>query len=299
MAAILNYSGMCAWGEGDFKKARKFYEETLRLSRECQCEVLEAEAHNNLALLDWKDGRIEKALGNFQLCLGRWKKLHNRFALALTLMNIGIVEENLGSLVQARRHYLEALKQAKEVNFVQAQAATYSNLGNLALLRQAWAEALEYNSRGLELTRGIGDRRSQAIALENLTLTHLGLGKPEEARASLREACKIARDIGDRERLLSLDLVEIEMRLSRNDVEGIFERLEEARRQLDRRGYLAEWPRLLRLHAHAELLCGKEKGAKQSIKKAISECQKQKNRSEEKKIRALESEWVNRYGKND
>ena len=39
--------------------------------------------------------------------------MRNRFAWALTLMNIGIVEENLGKAAAAGRHYREALALAK------------------------------------------------------------------------------------------------------------------------------------------------------------------------------------------
>lgn len=299
LAAISNGLGLCAWGEGSFRKARRHYLETARLSSQAGCEPLEAEALNNLALLDWKDGRLEEALTGFQGCLRRWKKLGNRFGRALTLMNIGIAEENLGRYGLARRHYEEARALAEEVNFVQVQAATYGNLGNLALNQEEWAQALEDSRRGLELARGIGDRRSQAIALENMALAQGALRQFAEAHGAMQEARRIASAISDQERLLSLDLTEIETQLAGGEAEGAGPRLEAAALQVEKKGYQSEWPRLWRLTARAAMQSGEERRVGQALRRALRECRKQKNLPEEKKVLALEAQWAASHEKND
>ena len=286
-ASILNCLGMCAWGEGQFGAARKFYRESAEMSRRVRCGELAAVASNNLALLEWKAGRIEAALAAFRACLKRWKKSENRFGWALTMMNVGVAEENLGRFAVARRHYAEALAVAEEIGFIQLQAATHTNVGNLALGDEQWKEALRCNRRALELAREAGDRRAQGIALENIALAHIGLGRDAEVRRFLRDARRTARAINDQERLFSLELVEIEARVARKRPLGLLDRLADALKTLRRKGYTAELPRLLRLRAEAELITNKKSKARRTINEALRECRKQKNRAEERKIARL------------
>ncbi|HUT26076.1 MAG TPA: sigma-70 family RNA polymerase sigma factor, partial [Sumerlaeia bacterium] len=163
LGAILNGLGACAWGEGNFAEAQNLYSRAARESRKVGCEEIEAEARHNLALLAWKRGELERALRIFRVCLRRWSTLRDRLSGCMTLMNIGVVEENLGRYRAARRHYQEALAMAEEVGFVQVQAATHSNLGSLALAERNWPEAVERNAEALGLSQSIGDRRSEAI----------------------------------------------------------------------------------------------------------------------------------------
>jgi len=72
-------------------------------------------------------------------------------------------------------------------------------------------KALEHRAQSAELAEQQGDSRSQAIAHENLALSHLILGHLSEALKAEAEGRKIARRIADTERLLSLDLVRVEI----------------------------------------------------------------------------------------
>jgi hypothetical protein len=149
---------------------------------------------------------------------------------------------------------------------------------------------LSFNTEALKLARKIRDRRSQAIALENIAPAYIGLDRAAEARRALRDGRKTAEAIGDRERLVSLDLVGIEERLARKELHGVDESLKQAERSVRTRGYAAERPRLLRLRVQADILSGREQQAGQTLREAIRECRRQKNRTEEKRILALKGQ---------
>ena len=278
---------MCAWGVGDYRKARILYKQTLAETQRVKCEPLKIEATNNLALLDWKSGNPTEALRKFRESLRSWKSLGNRFGWALTLMNIGIIEENMGQYASARQHYNDALTLALKVNLPQVQAATLTNLGNLALVQEKWTEALEYNRKAVAIARKIGDRRSETIALENVALTHIGSKKLAAASSLLEKARKKASTIGDRERLFSLSLVEIEIAIARGDYREAAVQIRQAELTQKKSSYISEFPRLLRLQGLCQLLGGKTNQAKETLKMGIAESRKQKNRPEEKKIIAI------------
>jgi tetratricopeptide (TPR) repeat protein len=318
-AMASNGLGYCAWGEGDYKEARRRYLTALELAAASKNLGIEDDARNNLALLDWKEGKLADALENLRFSLRLSQKTGNRFGTALTLMNIGILEENMGRFRAARRHYGDALTLAEKIRYVQVQAATRSNLGNLCLVENRLAEAMEHNARSLDLAGQAGDARSEAIALENLALGHIGLTQYAEAGECLRSARNLAKKIGDSERLLSLDLVETEQLIS--ELEGrscaepegknlapedgkpgavvgppskahwteALERLASARAALEPRGLLGELPRVLRLRVRALRGAGNEAEAREALREGLAVCAEQQNHAEELRLRRLEA----------
>lgn len=294
IASILNGLGLCAWGCGELERAQAFYRQVAEFGQGAPCAELAATAENNLALLDWKRGKLEPALARFRSALAAWKKLRNRYYAALTLMNIGIIEENLGRTALARRHYAQALALATEIGFGQVRAAAEANLSNLELGEDHWQEAREAGSRAAELSRGIGDRRGEAIALENQALAALGLRKQADALRLVQEARRLARAIGDAERILSLELVEIEVivnggkdRKDRKDgdpVKKLLERIEAARIEAERLELAAEMPRVLRLLGAVRAAAGDLIGASLALEKALAGATQQGNRPEARRI---------------
>jgi len=296
-AQILNALGTCAWEEGKLAEARKFYDRTLKTPITKDLQTIHADARNNLALLDWRGGRLERARDHFRVALSLYQRIGQPFGVALALMNLGIIEENMGRFAQARRCYRLSLERGERIHFMQLQCAVHANLGNLALVCERFSEAMEHNAQSRVLAERIGDRRSEAIALENLTLGHIGLRQFQEAKASLREARKIAREIADQERKVSLDLAEIELRLAEHDGRGsrhglgrVESALQVAQKEIEENGYLAELPRLWRLYAAAYGQGGREPEMRDALKKALEECARQKNRSEERRIKTLQKQ---------
>jgi len=290
-AMIVNGLGYAAWGIGDHPEARRHYSVALQISLPPHALGIHADARNNLALIEWRAGRLDKSLDHFRESLRLWRRLGNRFGVAATLMNVGIIEENRGRYAHARRAYAKALDLAEKIHFAQAQTACLSNLGNLALCQGRAVEAMEHNARSLEVARSIQDRRSEAIALENLALGDLMLHRQDEAGKTLAEARALARGLGDRERSLSLDLVEIEMLLDRRSNRFPRKKLRNliarSRAVLRENGYVAEKPRLLRLELRAALAGGESGTIRDLYEKALAECRRQGNRVEERRVRAI------------
>jgi RNA polymerase sigma factor (sigma-70 family) len=292
MATVCNGLGLCAWGRGDWRKGRRYYAQALVSSRAAGVAEVEAQILNNLALLDWKAGRLPEALEGYKVCRRMWKKLGNRHGAALALMNTAIIEENMGRLTPAATHYRQALKLGDGLRFAQLQAACHTNLGNLAIIQGRFEPALKANARALEIARAIGDRRSEAIALENLVLTYGGLGRPADAARSLDAAMAIAREIGDRERELSLELAAIEGALGAAGNGApepeLGRRLTRAAAAIKKHGYEAERPRLMRLSIQCHLAAGRPDRARRLVREATALCRRQHNRPEEKRIGKLE-----------
>ncbi len=294
LAAAANVLGYCAWGEGQWAEAREAWNETARLAGQVSDLASQADAGNNLALLDWKTGKLTEALAGFHKNLRLQHKTWSRFGVAATLMNMGIIEENLGKLTDAEAHYLQALEIAERLRYPQVQTWIYGNLANLGLVRGQYPQAVEHGAKSLQLAASIGDLRSQAIAHENLALGYLYLCQPDERDKNLRQGRTIARKIGDRERLFSLDLVEIEAALEDHkdncrdqSLVRVKKKLAGASEALENGGFRLEVPRLKRLEARFYLLKGHRPEALEAIEKGIEESARQQNRVEEKRLQEL------------
>ncbi|NQU42927.1 sigma-70 family RNA polymerase sigma factor [bacterium] len=283
LAAVENGLGMCAWGKGNFTRARRYYEQTIEISRAARCDVLEAEARNNLALVDWKAGRLARAQASFRQCVDQWQELKNRFGQALSLMNLGILEENQDHAIPARKCYLQSLKLAEEIGFLQLQSACHGNLANLALIEERWDEAREEASKSLKMAESIGDRRSQAIALENLALAEIGARRFAETARALRKARKLATQTADAERRVSLDLVEAESLLEQENPAKAGQLLDKAEPIL-RKSYPLELGRFFRLRARQLILSHQPENARKALREALKLCEKQGNKMEQRRV---------------
>lgn len=294
--------GTCNLGQGKWEKARKAYQNVLkrRLGRG-QVEI-QVDARNNLALIDWRQGRLEEALQGFRKAWRYWKRVNNPFGTGAVRMNMGIIEETRGRFAAAKKAYEEAHDIAQKVYFPQLETAVTANLGNLLHGQGNYAEAMNYNGQSLEMARAIGDGRSEAIALENLALDLIALGDGKKAEAYCRKGIAIARKLGDRDRLFSLELVALENELEklprmcgekmrREKIRKIQKMVEELEGRIKEGGHHGEAARFDRLKVHAAFEAG-SKEAKSLFARALKKAEKQGWQVERKRMEELQSRFA-------
>lgn len=278
--------GMCDWGKGDIANAREHFQQAADLKLEDVKPDIAADARNNLALIAWKMGRLDDAEREFGFALELFKQAGNKFGIAATQMNLGIMEENTGRYEEAGERYTRALELAEKVRFQQILTAVTANLANLCLAVNRGDEALKYSEQSLALAQRSGDRRSAAIAMENMALSQLLLRNFDRARRNLAAGRKIAKDIGDTERTFSLDLVEIELALSEG-AEVPERKINKALEVLALRGFESEKPRLLRLIAMSQICRGHIAEGATTAALAMEACRNQNNITEQRRIEKM------------
>ncbi len=303
LASTLNALGSCEWGQGHYFKAGKYFQETLAESRRVHCLEIEASALNNRSLLKWKNGDLPSALDGFKSCLKLWRKIKNRYNWSQSLINVAILEEHLGRPTAARQHYKRAIEISEEIQFLLVVAAAYCNLSNLELGLRQYKAALSYAEKAIELSQQCENPRNEAVSWENLALAQLGLQDLESAVQSEKKAKALAEEMGDEERLFSLDLVRVEIRLAQartiSDEKIKQTRLKEIksdiqllRKTLTNKGYRSELPRWLRLKLQAEILADRNRAAQRTYNQALKESKKQGNRPEQKRVLALKESML-------
>ena len=81
-----------------------------------------ADALNNAGLIYWCWGQRADALRAFKRALSLRKQTGDMFGLAATLMNIGMVREQMGAVGSARRSYESAHVLASRICYLQARS---------------------------------------------------------------------------------------------------------------------------------------------------------------------------------
>ena len=147
---------LTAYYQGDYVGARRYEEESLRLSREL--------------------------------------RLADRIASGLS--NLGMITQAEGDNRSARSLLEESLKKAREINDAVLIAQPIHNLSDLALEEGDFGRARELATEALLRWRSVGDLEGISLALVNLGLAAIELGALREAERLLRDALVAGKELG-------------------------------------------------------------------------------------------------------
>lgn len=286
-ASVVNGVGWIAWERGDLPAAREAFETAGALCRQAGARRVAAEVRNNLALVAWKQGEAAAARTAFVEALGMLRSIGDRSGLARALVNYAIMLEQEGRYGEAKRRYEEALKLAEKLHLGQVVAAIHANLASLHLATDAYVDAEWHAALAVRMARRRGDRRSLSIALENLALANSGLGLRELARRNLRDAAGIARELNDRERIVSVELTDLELAFARGTPRAVLARTNAIAGQVSEWGFESERPRLLRLMALGSMHARKPDEARRHAESAAALARQQQNHAEERRGREI------------
>jgi eukaryotic-like serine/threonine-protein kinase len=217
--------------------ALKAYEESLRIMREVGDDARLARNLRNLGYVNAVLGKYVEAFFFMKEGLSKTRSSGDKVALARALTDIGVVEQLQGRYEEAITYFTEGLGVAKELDDKVAQAVIQGNLGEIhadqgnyaaafalfeeagAALRKAGSEAIladcltyegsarlrsgDFGTAGKTLAEGIALARKQnsnATIAEGLVYEGMRLlaeRQPDKAAAALREAVRVAGQVGD------------------------------------------------------------------------------------------------------
>jgi DNA-binding SARP family transcriptional activator/tetratricopeptide (TPR) repeat protein len=171
----------------------------LAVARRIGDRAGEGQAHNDLGLAQFRQGRYAEALAHHQRSLAIRRELGDRRAEAASLGNLGNLHESQGRYDAALACHQRSLALCREAGDGYGEGAALSNLGIVHERQGRYDQALACHQRSLAIRREAGYRRGEARSLGSLGEVHEREGRYEEALACLRESLAIRRELGDRE----------------------------------------------------------------------------------------------------
>lgn len=188
--------------DGEYKKAREFYDKALDLSRKLKDKLNEAVALRKLAVWNIDKNNYDLALElltkSSEINRSRQHLNAYRYNLACDYFDIGLVFSNKNDLITAEEFYRKSRKLFEKVNLKNELSDYYFNLGELYSYEKQYDKALDFYLSGLKIDRNQGNKRNLASDYNMIGELYLEMDKFIEAESNFNQALVISEEIKSR-----------------------------------------------------------------------------------------------------
>jgi class 3 adenylate cyclase len=128
-----------------------------------------------------------------------YKDIDNKFGIASSYNNIGLVYDSQGNLSEALKYHLASLKIREAIGDKYGIASSYNNIGTIYSDQGNYPEALKNLFAGLKIFEAIGDKDGTANSYNNIGEINIKLKKINEAEKYLNKGLQLSKEIGSKE----------------------------------------------------------------------------------------------------
>lgn len=177
----LQIIGLSLWQRGDVVRARRYFEEGLRLAERSGDEIGAAAPLNGIAMCEKTSGNYERALPLYERALALYRRAGGAQGQAITLNNLGNVLRMQRDWEGARRHVMEAFDLCEQNGLATVRIYCLINLAYIDIALSRLDSAQSYLDRALEADNRGGEGQSSAEI-------RLGLGRICARRGNFERA---------------------------------------------------------------------------------------------------------------
>jgi len=153
--------------KGEYDKALRYYEESLRLKIN---EKDKATTYNNMALIHSARGDLKKAIDYLKKAIEISERYGDYHGLARDLLNLGDIYRRAGDFSNAEFYLLDGLNRVKRLNDKSWEAIAYKYLGWLYSDKGDKQTARDYLTKAYNLDKSIGAEVEATDALFSLMM---------------------------------------------------------------------------------------------------------------------------------
>ena len=176
---------------------------------------LRARAMLELGIVLNRSGRIDEADRVYAAGEALARDVRDEDLVALLLVNRAFIAEDRSEFALARERATRALGLFRDAKRGVIPGSVYGALANIAIDEGRLEEANRYYDLAIESFRSVGDRRNEAMMLNNLGLLRREQGRYADALALHEASGEIRRQIGDRQGLGRVEDMLAEVHLAR------------------------------------------------------------------------------------
>jgi tetratricopeptide (TPR) repeat protein len=209
-AMALSNIGFFYNNTGSWTKAINYHEQSLKIQqalllsakgREQQFELKKAVANslNNLGLSNNNQGNILKALEYYEQSLKLRQEINDKTGIALAYNNFAFIYNNQGNIGKALEYYNKSLKLQEEAGNKTGAALTLNNIGAIYHLQDDILKALDCYDQSIKIYEQAGDKRGVATCLINIGGIKLVQKDAVQGLACFTKALKLEEEIGDKQ----------------------------------------------------------------------------------------------------
>jgi CHAT domain-containing protein/predicted negative regulator of RcsB-dependent stress response len=191
IAAGLSNLGTNYRETGDLRRAGELWEEALQTGGDYKDVV--ATATGNLALIAGDLGNAAAQKEYIEKLNRGAEEAKDWHALATGLINVGAAYRDLGEIDKAFQGYSRALELARQTHDTRYESVGYLNRAALYVGQHKYALAIEDLEQSLRISETGDSKDAEVLALCNLAMLELKLGRVDQASEHARRAEELAR----------------------------------------------------------------------------------------------------------
>ena len=165
---MLNIYGRVYEALGDFKKAKQYFEDSLKIAQADKNEELISVVLSNLGLVYSYLGDQSKAIKLFKKSMHFVEKNGYLTEMIKVKMSIGASYIDSGDLDSGEKYLQDALVMSKKIGYKHGIGICYGNLGVVKRKQRDYETALLYYQKKIDLSLEIGDKKGL-----NTVYTHI------------------------------------------------------------------------------------------------------------------------------
>jgi len=199
--------GAAGFLAGDLKAAATAYHEALQIAREQKDLYVETLGLAGLGAVATKEERYDESIDWHQAALQLAQSLDAQSSLAQILGNMGWAYRSLGDFDSALAFYKRAEEVSAHAGFVDMQIYWLTGTASVYYQERDYEAAEAILTRGLDLARRQGNKRTLTVYMNDLAGIELEIGRIESAEKHYEEAIRLEQGSLDRSELLVSELV--------------------------------------------------------------------------------------------
>lgn len=193
----LNMISTFYWDLRDYKLAREFVVQGLKLADDYGIDSLTGNLLNTSGLIDYSEGNYKSAIGKYQEAVGYFIKAKVERKIGITYLNLGISERKLSNFERANSNYFKAVEIFQKLNDTENVCGIYNSIGNCFTSLGDFKNAVRYHEMAWGLSKKVGDQQLIAQSLNNLGYSYLKYGKLDLAIKYLYKCLDIRKSEDD------------------------------------------------------------------------------------------------------
>ena len=195
-AACLHSAGIANQKRGDYREAKRLYQETLAIAEELGDRSGIAASKHQLGMIAQDTGDYQEARRLYQESLAIAEELGDRSGIARSKGQLGTIAQLSGDCQEARRLYQESLAIAEELGDRSGIAISKHQLGRIAQLSGDYQEARRFYQESLAMKQELGNKHGIAISKGALGSLAEATGDVAAAKQLYEQALAILEQIG-------------------------------------------------------------------------------------------------------
>ncbi len=193
------FQGCILFDQGHYQDAERQLQQSIAFAKQLNDEEIEANATEQLARVYFElDDNIERAKQVAEHAMEMHRTIENQFGQTKMHRLLSNIEIRDGNLDQAKKQAISAKEKSERIQDPVEKGLANYLLVAIYSMQEAYTEADVLAQESLDGFRRRGNKRYEAMVLNEISLNHLALGEPEKSLKITQQNLKILREIEER-----------------------------------------------------------------------------------------------------